>query len=169
MKKDIGHTETVTDVLFHSLLDCFRSTRPTRPGSTRRGLEGFRIHHGWCRRFLRCFRCCPLFRQGPAIYHDQGVPGGHQRVLEGALSPIAAASAINIPLHSRSENDTRVDRIENTATNTHSTGTEHRANHWSLCRGIPGSRPRPVRPSCSAEEVNASPDITAYADVKYCT
>lgn len=78
----------LTCYVLYSLLDRLRCPRSPCRHTPRRGMEGPRIHTRWCCRLLRHLRHCPRLRQRPTIHHDQGVPGGIQRVPSRTFSPL---------------------------------------------------------------------------------
>ena len=87
-----------------SILHCFRRTRSSRSNASRRGIEGLRIHDDRRSSESRTLQLRSSLRPRKPRYHDQGIPGGYQRVLAGAYYshspvPFFHLIAIIMPLY----------------------------------------------------------------------
>ena len=67
----------------YSLLDRVWPTRPSCPGSSRRGHQDLHLHHSWCCRSWRSIQLHSLLRTRLTTIHEQGMARGHQRIFEG--------------------------------------------------------------------------------------
>lgn len=124
----------LTCYLLYSLLDCLRCPRSPCRYTPRRGMEGPRIHTRRCCRLLRHLRHCPRLCQRPTSHHDQGVPGGLQRVPSRMFSP-SLPQTTHSPLQPKREPS---------LTSHPPTGPELRPHQRSLLRGLQGPRNGPV-------------------------
>lgn len=128
------------DVLY-SLLDCLRCPRSPCRYPPRRGMEGLRIHTRRRCCLLRPLRQCPRLRQGPTSHHDQGVPGGVERVPSRMLPPLfpktppSQKTITNIPPPHRPKTPTPSAVSPPRATRAQEWSSPHRPSRSKACLG----------------------------------
>lgn len=156
----------LTCYVSYSLLDRLRCPRSPCRHTPRRGMEGPRIHPRRHRRLLRPLRHCPRLRPWPTSHHDQGVPGGFQRV-PSRMSPLPRPKS---PPPSEERTLTNISppyRHKTPTPSAVSPPRATRAQEWSSPHRLPRSKP-PLRPATTNNRLlyctTSNPRISARAN-----